>query len=232
MVTAILNAAGSSSRFISSTTNLPKQLCLLNDIPVFLWSLNTFSKIEYIDQILLMVSQDIKTRVQEYINSKIQDQSHKLKICLGGESRQESVKLALDELTNQNYQDKVIIHDTARPFVTKSIIDEVYYSLKSCKASTASIKVVDTLKKVNTNNSYEYINRENCFLIQTPQGFEFKTLYQCHLKAIEDKCFFTDDTSLVENYGEKISLTNGSILNFKITFANDLILGQEIAKTF
>ncbi len=232
MVTAILNAAGSSSRFINSTTNLPKQLCLLNDIPVFLWSLNTFSKIEYIDQILLMVSHDIKTHVQEYINSKMQDQAHKIKLYIGGKSRQESVKFALDELANQNYLGQVIIHDAARPFVTKSIIDEVYNSLKSCKASTASIKVVDTLKKVNANNSYEYINRENCFLIQTPQGFEFKTLYQCHLKAIEDGCLFTDDTSLVENYGEKISLTNGSILNFKITFPNDLKLGQEVAKTF
>ena len=229
MVIGILTCAGKSSRFINSDFDKPKQLSLLYDKPLFAWSLSIFLGMEYIDEIYITVSKTIKQDIVNYLNDNLPDSAqHKVKLVNGGNTRQESVKLALDEIAKNQQKDFVIIHDTARPFVSRKVVDEVYHSLKAYSAAVASLKVVDTLKKVD-GNRVEYIDRSNCYLIQTPQGFHFKTLYDSHLKAVDDNLEFTDDGSLVENYGVKVFLASGSILNFKITYSEEFILACEIA---
>lgn len=229
MAIGILTCAGKSSRFINSEFDKPKQLNLLYDKPLFAWSLSIFLGIEYIDEIYITVSKAIKPGIVNYLNDNLTDSTRrKIKLVNGGNTRQESVKLALEEIAKNQYNDFVIIHDSARPFVSHKVVDEVYNSLKTYSAAVASLKVVDTLKKVD-GNKVEYIDRSNCYLIQTPQGFHFKTLYDSHLKAVEDGLEFTDDGSLVENYGDKVFLASGSALNFKITYSEEFILACEIA---
>ena len=87
----------------------------------------------------------------------------------------------------------------------------------------------DTIKIKNKESfSVDTPNRENLVAIQTPQVFDFNTILECHKKIKKDNIVVTDDTMVVEIYGNKVYLYDGDYTNIKVTTPEDLILAESI----
>lgn len=140
----------------------------------------------------------------------------------GGATRQQSVYKALQQMA-QYKPDIVLIHDGARPYVTKDIIQGVYYKACEKNAATCAISPVDTQKEIDGSGMIiRHLNRDRLVAVQTPQGFRFQPLLEAHQKAAADGCTYTDDTEIWSKYVSPVYITGGSVENKKITFTQDI----------
>jgi len=214
-IVAILLAGGKGSRFGEK-----KQFIKLKGEPLFQFSLNTINKIDEITDIILVLPEEDLERIKVFSFKNV-------KKVAGGKERQDSVKNALDTI---DYADIVIVHDTARPFATESMfVDGINNVKKGYDGSITAIPARDTIKKVKDKTVLQTLNRDELYIIQTPQTFRFDILKKAYQKAYENNFYGTDDSSLVERIGGKITINKGSILNFKITTKEDLILANCLA---
>ena len=215
-VVAVLLAAGKGKRFGEK-----KQFIKLKGEPLFQYSLNTLNRIDLIDEIVLVLPEEDIERINPPSFTP-------LKKVKGGKERQDSVFNALKSIEDA---DIVVIHDTARPFATeKMFIQSVENVKKGWDGSITAYGAKDTIKKVKEDTVVETLDRKELFIVQTPQAFDFKKLLNVQEKAKEEGIYGTDDSFLMERYGYKITINQGSVLNFKITTKEDLILANCLVK--
>lgn len=144
----------------------------------------------------------------------------------GGETRQASVWRGLEALAAIG-PDTVLIHDAARPFVSRQDIDGVRAALMEAAGAIVAVPVVDTLKRAGKHASEaatisETVVRDGLWRAQTPQGFRFDDILAAHRWAAESgREDFTDDASIAEAQGLVVRLVAGSERNFKITTTAD-----------
>ena len=122
-----------------------------------------------------------------------------------------------------------LIHDGARPFVSEDIISKGIESATKHGASACGVQPKDTIKVIGENNfSQHTLDRNVLFSIQTPQCFNYELILNCHRKLKEEEVPVTDDTMVVERYGHRVYLYNGSYDNIKITTPEDMVIGESI----
>jgi 2-C-methyl-D-erythritol 4-phosphate cytidylyltransferase len=106
-------------------------------------------------------------------------------------------------------------------------IDETLHS----GAVAVGVPVKDTIKKVDSQNFISSTpDRDELWMVQTPQIFRYETILAAHKKALADGFVGTDDSILVERLGIRVKMIQGSYRNIKITTSEDLILAQEFMK--
>ena len=230
MTHCLVLAAGKGERVRSRKYSESKQYQEVNDISPLNYLLRSLDKIDKIKTITVVIAKGDASKFKK--NSK---NIKKLrKSVIGGKTRQESSFKGLkniDKEFGKKRNQKVIIHDAARPFVSKDLINSCIKNLDRYKAVCPIIKIDDTLKKVSKKNQLISENRDKIVCIQTPQGFKLKEIISLHEKTKEK---FTDDISLALEKKIKIKLISGSKENFKITNTDDLemfgqiILGKKI----
>lgn len=222
---AVVLAAGKSKRL--NDINVPKQLYLLNNVPLFMYSVLTFSNLEDIDAIYIVTNTECLDRINQYVNQY--NLKKVKKVLLGGNSRQESVYLALKELEKDgvNHDDIVLIHDSARPVMDKQIVLDNIQGVLEHDAVTTAIKVSDTIVKANEQLE-SYVDRSELYRVQTPQSFRFKMILEAHEKAKKEGKEYTDDSALVKENGQPVYVIKGSAANFKVTTIDDLKLLEMI----
>jgi len=214
-VVAVLLAGGSGKRFGEK-----KQFIKLKGEPLFQYSLNTVNKIDEITDIVLVLPKEDLDRIKVFSFKGVQK-------VAGGDERQDSVYKALQVVKGA---DVVVIHDTARPFATKEMYKEgIENVLRGYDASITAVPSRDTIKEVENGEVKKTLNREKLYVVQTPQTFKFEVLKEAHDFAKEKGILGTDDAYLVEKIGGKIAVNKGSVLNFKITTKEDLILANCLA---
>ena len=146
----IILAAGLSERFQPKHKNIEKQFYLINGRSILEICIENFLKLNLNDKLFIVVS---KNRYKDAV--KICNKYNLTSPIIGGKTRQESVFKALEKI--DNYKPKnVIIHDAARPYVNKNIIEKLKFNMKnniSCVVPT--LKVVDTIIKNTTNNKFK-----------------------------------------------------------------------------
>ena len=118
------------------------------------------------------------------------------------------------------YCKKVLIHDSARPFPSKKLINKIISNIKKNDAVIPIIKINDATKRVEKNVVFKNIKRDNLRTSQTPQGFTFKKIYEKHKNNSYEQ--FDDDAALFTDDNEKVLCVNGDKKNFKITDKEDL----------
>ncbi len=122
----------------------------------------------------------------------------------------------------------VVIHDGARPLVTKDLIERGLSEAKDTGAAVAALPVTDTIKIAGDDRIVQQTPlRQNLWAVQTPQVFRFDIIAQAYKKA---KGEVTDDASLVERLGYKVKLYMGAYDNIKITNPDDLALAEVLLK--
>lgn len=215
MNTALILMSGRGERFGKQT---PKQFYLYNGVPLFVYTVRTFNACQDIDNIVLVSDKDHLQEVNDIIiKEKLDKVSH---VVPGGKYRAESAFNGLKVIQDE---DIVLIHDACRIFVNERIIvDNIKQAKKKGNAITA-IKVVDTISFTNDGEQIEKIlDRNHCYLHQTPQTFTAKFIKECYQK-IKDPQSFSDEASLLMYLGYPVYLIPGSSDNIKITNKEDLL---------
>ncbi len=149
---------------------------------------------------------------------------------IGGNTRQESVRFGLESIAAFPPK-KVIIHDAVRPFVEQETISAVISALDTVPAVVTGLSIPDTLKRCRNGMIDETIDRTNTWRAQTPQGFHFDKILKAHEQIhYRDPIHvnLTDDSLVIENYGLKVAIIEGSDDNFKITTEQDLTRAEVI----
>ncbi|ABK60992.1 MULTISPECIES: 2-C-methyl-D-erythritol 4-phosphate cytidylyltransferase [Clostridium] len=219
---AIVVAAGKGTRM---NTDINKQFINLKGNPILYYTLKKFQDNTSIDNIVLVLSKDeigycVENVLKKYHLDKV---TH---IVEGGKTRQESVISGLNAVKDSEI---VLIHDGARPFIEDRIIEDGIKYAKLYGASACGVKVKDTIKVIAEDGfSKDTLKREELFSVQTPQCFKYDLILNCHKKALKDNIEVTDDTSVVESYGHRVYLYEGSYNNIKITTPEDLPMGESI----
>ncbi|HEY8189977.1 MAG TPA: 2-C-methyl-D-erythritol 4-phosphate cytidylyltransferase, partial [Micavibrio sp.] len=139
-----------------------------------------------------------------------------------GNNRKESVFNGLTSFHDLGPQDIILIHDAARPLVTREAIESVVKAVDQSGAATLAARVSDTLCRGD-----KVVDRENLYAIQTPQGFRYGLIRQAH-EEFMDRTDFTDDSSLVAALGHSVTLVPGNRMNFKITTQDDMDMAQRL----
>ena len=235
MAIAIVLAGGSGSRMKS---DVAKQFMMLNGKEILYYSLKTFQDNDNISDIILVArSEDMEyckaNIVEKYGFTKVK------KICPGGKERYNSVYNGLyvvEELSNDVKNEIVLIHDGARPFVTREMIDDSVGNMILGSACTVGVPVKDTIKIVCEINGElfgkETPDRNTLYQIQTPQTFRYELLRMGYEKMLQDTNHnITDDTMVVEQYmGHGCKVIMGSYENIKITTPEDIEIAEKIVE--
>ena len=224
MVSAIVLAGGRGKRMGSVQS---KQYIDLNGKPILYYTLNHFINNKNIDKVILVIPEDelefCRNEVLDKYNLKIDS------IAFGGKERQDSV---YNGLKKADGSDIVLIHDGARPFVSERIIEEGIKYAGMYGAAAPGVMPKDTIKVKNQESfSLETPDRNNLVAVQTPQVFDYNIIFECHKKVKEKHLDVTDDTMVVELFGNDVYLYEGEYTNIKITTPEDLILAQYLVKS-
>ena len=220
-VIAIVLAGGRGKRM---NAEQPKQYMMLNEYPIIYYSLKQFEDSD-VDEIILVVGKDEIAYCQVELIEK-----YKFKkitaIIEGGKERYESVYHALQKVEDGDY---ILIHDGARPMITREIIQKSIQEVKRHKACVVGMPVKDTIKIVDEDlYAKETPNRNRVWLVQTPQSFERKLIqnaYENMMRIGDDT--ITDDAMVIEKYTDQpIKMIEGSYENIKITTPEDLIVAE------
>ena len=218
---ALILAAGIGSRMNNDT---PKQFMLINGEPLLFYSLSTFNNHDQIDEIYVVTNIENLSTVRGIIRDnnlkKVRD------IIIGGKTRQESVYNGLKGIPNVASDDIILIHDSARPLVTKEIIDRNIDACLVYNAVNTVIPVTDSLVKSEGNES---VDRNKVLAVQTPQTFRYDLILKAHEEALKENITNAgDDASLVSRLNVDIEQVQGNKLNFKVTTMEDLIILKAI----
>ena len=198
----ILLAAGKGKRFKSK---LAKQFINYKNKPLFMHSIDKALKSNLFKTIIIVT------------NNKINLKNKKIKVIKGGKERYQSSQKALEYIKNKKFKN-VFIHDAARPNFSINLLKNLKKHL---------MKNIAVVPYINTENSTKYANknkivnlkREKVLLTQTPQCFDFKTLYNL---SKNNKVLVTDEATLFLNDNKKVKFIKGEQINIKITKKTDL----------
>lgn len=223
MNSVIIVAAGSGKRM---NRDINKQFIKLRKKEIIAHTINAFYKNENIDEIVVCIKKEEEKLFKEEIISK--NNFKNIKIAYGGEERQDSIHNGLKCVDESC--DIVLIHDGARPFVEDRIINESIDVAKDKRAVVVGMPVKDTIKIVNEGNIKDTPNRANLWAAQTPQTFEYKLIMNAYEEAYKNNYYGTDDSMLVENIGQEVTMIMGSYDNIKITSPEDISIGEQILR--
>ena len=224
MVTAVFPAAGASKR-MGDFCGINKNLLKLRGVPILIRSLRTFSKIERINFLIVVVgAHEVETV------TKLLEETENLKpwvVTVGGRERQYSIDNGLKLLPDD--AEIVLVHDAARPLVSMRTINDVIDATEKFGGAIAAVPEKNTIKVVDEEGFVRYTPpRAQLVNVQTPQGFKREILLNAYKRAIEEEFLGTDDASLVEQLGLKIKIVAGGYENIKITTPEDI----PVAETF
>lgn len=213
---AVIVAAGSATRM----GGIDKVMATLGGEPMIARTVRAFQNCDAISEIVIVTREDLILP----ITGLCKDMLKVTAVVAGGKSRQESVHLGLNALS-----DKVklaAVHDGARPLITWQVIDRVVRAANTYGAAAPAIPVKDTIKVVEGRVVKNTPDRASLFAVQTPQVFDFDLLRGALKKAELEGAALTDDCSAVERMGMAVKIVEGDERNLKVTTPLDLKIAE------
>ena len=213
---AVIVAAGNASRM----GGIDKVMAELKGEPMIVRTVRTFQECDAISEIVIVTRPDLILPITHLTRSMPKVKA----VVAGGKSRQESVNLGLNALS-----DKVklaAIQDGARPLITWQVIDRVVRAAHTHGAAIPCVPVKDTIKVGNGGIVKETPDRATLFAAQTPQVFDFDLLRGALKKAEQEDYMVTDDASAVEYMGMHVKIVEGDERNIKVTTPMDLKIAE------
>lgn len=199
----------------------PKALVDLAGRPLLVRTLEAFQEFNLLEDGIIVVSPGQREVFEETVRPYLGHAN--LKWVEGGESRQESVGRGLSEISDAT--DIVLIHDAARPFISRQCVDAVLAAAREHGAATLAVRCSDTIFEGDGDDDLvKTLDRSALWSGQTPQAFRTALIKKAHLAAQEEGFSATDDATLVRRTGAEVKIVEGTSMNFKITTAADLEL--------
>lgn len=214
---ALIVAGGKGTRIKS---DLPKQFIRLHGKPILLYTLEAFFKYSENIKVVLVLPED-DFGIWESIRTEFNFKKHII-LQRGGETRFQSVRNGLEKMEGDGL---VAIHDGVRPLVSSNLIGASYRLAAVHGSAVAAVRLKESIR-VTDQDGTKAIDRSQYRLIQTPQTFDLQLIKKAY-QTKEDSSL-TDDASVAERIGHKISLFEGSYQNIKITTPEDLIIAEAL----
>ena len=226
---AVLPAGGLGKRMGG---NIPKQLMVLGGKPVYRYSLETFLSMDEIAEVVMAVPADWKDHFEKEIFGDNASEliRAKMKIVVGGAERWQSVENGVNALTSG--AEYVLVHDVARPFISKEIIRDVCETLVTKGSCLVAKPAVDTIKIAKDGCVQQTIDRNTVWMAQTPQAASIALLKKLYGRIAAEPLNFTptDEASILEYFGESVYIVKGNNLNDKLTTPEDFEIFASRAK--
>jgi len=206
----IIVAAGSSRRM-----GFDKLLAPLSGKPVLQWSLETFAQSEYVSEIIVVSPDD------RFSQLTLPNTTKPILRVDGGNDRHDSVAAGLIHLSSDI--DYVAVHDGARPLITGEQISRVFKGAQAHQSAASAVRVTETVKRATAEGIVtEAIDRENLWLMETPQIFKTDLLKKAYEQVKASGKRVTDEVSAMELIGHPTQLITNHSPNPKITFPEDI----------
>ncbi|MBF0321477.1 MAG: 2-C-methyl-D-erythritol 4-phosphate cytidylyltransferase [Magnetococcales bacterium] len=216
--TMLVVAAGRGQRFGGV---LPKQYREVAGVPLLVHTLTHLHAHPLIDQIVPVISPDGFALWEKILHPYL-DRLPKVAFPVaGGRERQHSVRHGLESLTLPP-DAWVGIHDGARPWVPRDLLDRLFQARETADALIAALSAHDTVKQVATDHRIgATLNRQEIWLAQTPQIFRYAQILAAHIQAAQEGFIGTDDASLLERQGMPVHVVPGDARTIKVTHPHD-----------
>ena len=212
----ILAAGGSGERARDRSDPTPKQFRNVLGRPLWRWSYDMLHAV--CDEVIFVVPASyLEPLTSEGVN------------CVaGGPTRQASVQAGLAAVG----ADRVVVHDAARPLVTRDLVARAVAALDNAEGATAAVPLHDTIVRVGGELLSEVIEREHVWRVQTPQAFRREALEEAHRRALEQGITdASDDAQLLRAIGKDVAVVRGDERNIKVTDLSDLELVEALLGT-
>jgi len=214
---AIIVAGGKGTRM---QADIPKQFIEIHGKPVLMHTLEAFHRYDDSIQLILVLPASQLNAWKKLCLKHAFLLPHQ--IVSGGETRYNSVLNGLSEIKTPAL---IAVHDGVRPFASNGTIKRCFDEAEKHGSAIPVIDIVDSIRQITKTGS-QSVDRTNYKLVQTPQVFDSEILKKAYEQDFST--LFTDDASVVEALGLKITLVEGNRENIKITTAFDLILAETV----
>lgn len=219
----VIAAGGRGDR---AGTGDPKQFREIAGVPMLLRAIRPFAAHPRIDEIVVSLPQAAVADPPTWLKQLV---GQRMKLVAGGDTRAASVARGVAALSAEC--GTVLVHDAARPFVSRETIDAVLDHACRGTCAIAAVPVADTIKRTERGGTcvVETIERTGLWRAQTPQGFPRHTLEIAYEAAGESSQAATDEAALVEAAGFTVELVTDSATNMKITTSEDFAIAEALA---
>ena len=218
LLSAVVVAAGRSQRM-----GFDKLLTPLAGQPLLLHTLERLLQTGVPREVVLVIRPGSEAEMEAVI-APLQDRDS-IRLVPGGEQRQDSVRAGLRVV--QSSSEYVMVHDAARPFLTRELIEAVLEGAKSTGAAVCGLPCSDTMKEVTDEGLVKRtVDRSQFWNVQTPQIFRAPLLREAYQAAVKSGGTFTDDTAVVEHAGYPVQVVPYSGVNLKVTTPADWSLAE------
>ena len=214
----VIIVAGGSGRRMGGA--LPKQFMMLDNEPILARSINRMHDALPAAEIVVVLPEE---HVELWKNIAARFDVARHKIAIGGKERFHSVKNGLAALSDEVAI--VGIHDAVRPLASKKLIIKLFLEAENSTAVIPVVAPIDSYRIVEGDNS-RIIDRSALRMVQTPQVFQAEALRKAYEQPFSST--FTDDASVMEAAGHKVTLVEGERENIKITTPSDMLIAEAI----
>jgi 2-C-methyl-D-erythritol 4-phosphate cytidylyltransferase/2-C-methyl-D-erythritol 2,4-cyclodiphosphate synthase len=202
----------------------PKQFLRLAGVPILVHTVRALQRSSLVKTIILVVPAAHLEQTKELV--RVHDLAMVGPVVRGGPTRQESVAAGLRLVPED--AELVLVHDGVRPLVDPALIDACVRRAAETGAAMLAVPVKDTLKSVVAGLVAATVDRRELWQAQTPQVARTALLQQAFAAAAKDAFAGTDEASLLERIGVKVSVVMGSVINLKVTRVDDLALAEAL----
>ena len=217
---AIIVAGGSGTRF---GAQMPKQFIDLSGKPILMRTIEAFEEAlgRGKHEIIVTLPADQMSLWHDLCERHAFAVLHR--VVAGGQTRWHSVKNALDSISNAADVDVIAVHDGVRPLASVELIGRIFEAARRDGAAIPVVMLNDSVRQVDGDDS-RALDRSSLRAVQTPQAFTAGLLLEAYSQPYE--ATFTDDASVVERAGHRVTLVEGDPRNLKITRPMDLALAE------
>ena len=205
-------------------SEMPKQFLPINGKPVLMHTIERFHHYDAEMKIIVVLPQDQQAMWHELCEKHAFNIEHQ--VANGGETRFESSKNGLAMIPDSD-DGLVGFHDGVRPFVSEETIKRCFDEAQKTCAAIPVLPVIDSLRQVEQNGNSKSVDRSAFRSVQTPQVFNIAMVKMAFVQPFQTT--FTDDATVMEQFGCKVSLVEGNSENIKITTPFDLKVAEIIA---
>ena len=232
MIFAAILAGGIGKRI--ERTTLPKQFITIGGTPIIILSLREFVKNRRFERIYVAVNADWREYLEELLNSSFtREEAERIEVVNGGRERLDSFVNVMEAVVADrgvNEEDILICHDSVRPFVTQTMINDCIDATLSDGLALTVVPTTDTIHVAHEENYIDStLDRKGLYNGQNPSGFRISLLRNALERfSEEEKARVTGTTQLMLKLGYKIRIVQGHTSNFKITTDNDLDVAERV----
>ena len=221
---ALILAGGTGTR---TNGNKPKQFMEINGVPMLVHTVCRFKQHDNIDYVCVVVPE---AYIQDTKELLLQYNQPADAVIAGGSDRRRSSYNGIKYLSDTfSQEDIVLIHDAARPNICEKIITDNITAARQVGGAVTAVTAQDTLLIGDADkNVAGYVNRENAYIVQTPQSFKLGLILEAHEQVNAlisegeiDPLSITDDSRLAVITDKKVAIVAGDKFNIKVTTVED-----------